>query len=151
MQTNYFGTLYCTKEALAMMRRDGRLVFISSFLGKAGLPNMSTYAASKFAVTGFAESMHFELHRKGIWTHVVYPAAVKTPFFEQKSFSKYLGELHPGRFIHPRDVSKAVMRGIHKNVSEIYVPQYLSTYIRFRALFVSVARWIEKTFYMGKI
>lgn len=62
----------------------GHLVFIASASGFVGLPNGSTYASSKWAVIGFAESIRAELnHRQGVKVGVttVCPTFIKTGMF----------------------------------------------------------------------
>ncbi|MBS1918623.1 MAG: SDR family oxidoreductase [Bacteroidetes bacterium] len=62
MDTNFFGSLYCTKYALpSIMVSKGTIVGISSIAGYRGLPGRSGYSASKFALHGWLESIRTEL------------------------------------------------------------------------------------------
>lgn len=62
MDINFFGTVYCTKLALAsIMERKGAIVGISSIAGYRGLPGRSGYSASKFALNGWLEAVRTEL------------------------------------------------------------------------------------------
>ena len=62
MDINYFGTVYCTKLALAsIIERKGTIVGMSSIAGYRGLPGRSGYSASKFAVNGWLEAIRTEL------------------------------------------------------------------------------------------
>jgi short-subunit dehydrogenase len=62
MDTNFYGTVYCTKLALAsIIERKGTIVGISSIAGYRGLPGRSGYSASKFAVNGWLEALRTEL------------------------------------------------------------------------------------------
>jgi NAD(P)-dependent dehydrogenase (short-subunit alcohol dehydrogenase family) len=56
MNINFMGTFLCTQAALPFMRRQGsgHFVFLSSVAGKLGVPFLSGYCASKWAVRGFA-------------------------------------------------------------------------------------------------
>ena len=58
MDTNVKGMFFCTKYALPhlLKRGEGRIVNISSGAGKRGIPKLSIYCASKFAVIGFMRS-----------------------------------------------------------------------------------------------
>ena len=61
MNTNFWGTVYCTKYALPhLLKVKGSLVGISSIAGHIGLPERSAYSASKFAMNGFLESIRSE-------------------------------------------------------------------------------------------
>jgi len=61
MDTNFLGTVYCTKYALPhLLKVNGSLVGVSSIAGHIGLPERSAYSASKFAMNGFLESVRSE-------------------------------------------------------------------------------------------
>lgn len=65
MDVNFFGYLYCTKYAMELLKaQHGQIVVVSSISGEMGLPMRSAYCASKFAVTGFFESLRTELKRE---------------------------------------------------------------------------------------
>ena len=54
MDVNFMGTFYGTRAALPVFRRQGRghLIFVSSIVGKRGIPLMSGYSATKAAQVG---------------------------------------------------------------------------------------------------
>lgn len=61
MDTNFWGTVYCTKYALPHLQKNrGSLVGISSIAGFMGLPARTGYSASKYAINGFLESLRIE-------------------------------------------------------------------------------------------
>ena len=61
MNTNFWGTVFCTKYALPyLLQSKGSLVGVSSIAGHIGLPERSAYSASKFAMNGFLESVRSE-------------------------------------------------------------------------------------------
>jgi short-subunit dehydrogenase len=67
MDINFFGTVYCTKLALAsILERKGDIVGVSSIAGYRGLPGRSGYSASKFAINGWLESLRTELLETGV-------------------------------------------------------------------------------------
>lgn len=71
MDTNFYGTVYCTKYALdAIIARKGTIVGVSSIAGYRGLPGRSGYSASKFAVQGWLEAIKTELMADGV--HVMW-------------------------------------------------------------------------------
>jgi short-subunit dehydrogenase len=61
-----------------VMNGGGRIAFISSIGGKVGLPHMSAYSATKFALGGFAEAVRPELAADGISLTVAYPGLMRT-------------------------------------------------------------------------
>ena len=74
MQTNFWGTVYCTKYALPyLLKTKGSVVGISSVAGKKGLPGRTGYSASKFAMEGFLESLRTENLKTGLHVLVACP------------------------------------------------------------------------------
>jgi NAD(P)-dependent dehydrogenase (short-subunit alcohol dehydrogenase family) len=80
MQTNYFASLYTILAALPQMRarRAGRIVNIVSIGGKIGVPHLTPYSASKFALAGLSNGLRAELKKDGITVTTVYPGLMRT-------------------------------------------------------------------------
>lgn len=80
MEVNYFGAVYLSKLLAPGMvnQRSGMLVAISSLSGKFGWKQRSAYAASKFALVGFFESLRAELADKHVQVLLVFPGRIKT-------------------------------------------------------------------------
>lgn len=89
-ETNFFGTVAVTKAFLPSMRekRSGKIINLGSISGQFGFPGMAPYTSSKFAVTGFSESLRLELLPFNIYVSLVEPGAYKT-----KIWDKSLGEI----------------------------------------------------------
>ena len=67
MDVNFWGTVYCTKYALPYLQQSrGSLVGISSVAGIHGLPGRTGYSASKYAMTGFLDTIRVENLSKGV-------------------------------------------------------------------------------------
>lgn len=67
MDTNFWGTVYCSKFALPyLVKSKGSLVGISSVAGFKGLPGRTGYSASKFAMHGFLDVVRMENMKKGL-------------------------------------------------------------------------------------
>jgi len=81
-EINLFGVLRMCREVIPGMRRQGSgvIVNISSFLGKIGLPLLTCYNASKYAVEGITDSLRYELRPFGIRVHSVMPGFFDTCF-----------------------------------------------------------------------
>jgi NAD(P)-dependent dehydrogenase (short-subunit alcohol dehydrogenase family) len=80
LQTHFWGHVYTTLAVLPQMqrRRSGRIVNISSIGGVIGVPHLIPYCASKFALTGFSESLGAELKKDGIYVTTVIPGLMRT-------------------------------------------------------------------------
>ncbi len=85
--TNVFGLMNLTRAVLPTMRqqRSGRIFNISSTAGYKGGDRYSIYAASKFAVEGFSESLSEELAEFGIFVTAVEPGYFRTDFLDDSS------------------------------------------------------------------
>jgi short-subunit dehydrogenase len=71
MDTNFWGTVYCTKFALqSIIKTRGVIVGVSSVAGYRGLPGRSGYSASKHAINGWLEALRTEVMNRGV--HVMW-------------------------------------------------------------------------------
>ena len=74
MNVNFWGAVYCTKYALPwLIQSKGSLVGISSIAGIHGLPGRTGYSASKFALTGFLETIRIENLKAGLHVMIAIP------------------------------------------------------------------------------
>jgi len=74
MDTNYWGTVYCSKFAMPyLLKSRGSLVGVISIGGYIGMPGRSGYAASKFAVRGFLDTVRVENRKTGLHVLVAAP------------------------------------------------------------------------------
>lgn len=79
---NVFGVIRVCKAVIPMMREkeNGIIINISSFLGKIGLPLLSMYNSSKYAVEGITDSLRYELKDFNIRVHSIMPGFFDTNF-----------------------------------------------------------------------
>ncbi len=84
MDTNFVGAVRLTTAVLPYMRRQGggRIVNMSSVGGLLALPYNSAYAASKFALEGYSESLRYELLPAQISVSLIEPGQVRTDTLE---------------------------------------------------------------------
>lgn len=82
MRTNVGGVFALTRAVLPAMRERGHgvIINVASLTGLVAMPLYSLYAASKFAVVGFSESLSHELAPLGIRVKVFAPGSVATDF-----------------------------------------------------------------------
>jgi NAD(P)-dependent dehydrogenase (short-subunit alcohol dehydrogenase family) len=80
METNFFGPLNVTRAILPVMRqqRRGQVITITSTAGLIGQEFVVAYAASKFALEGWMESLRFDVAPYGIATMSVEPGFFRT-------------------------------------------------------------------------
>ena len=79
MEVNFFGSLHCTKAAMAsLIERRGMIIVIESLAGLAPLLGRTGYCASKHALHGFFTSLRSELRNTGTHIMLVCPGFVET-------------------------------------------------------------------------
>jgi len=83
MDVNYWGAVYCTRYALPhILKTKGRIVGVSSLLGKFSMAGNTAYSSSKFAMAGFFDALRLELRKTGVNVTMIYPGYVITEFAE---------------------------------------------------------------------
>ncbi|MGE0029403.1 MAG: SDR family NAD(P)-dependent oxidoreductase [Thermoleophilia bacterium] len=87
LQTNLLGAMGVARAVLPVMRgqRGGNIVAISSGAGLVGVEFCSAYAASKFGLEGWMESLAPEVAPFGIHTTIVEPASFRTEVLSRRS------------------------------------------------------------------
>jgi len=106
-------------EAAGAEHRRALVVNTASIAGKRGEAWLSVYAATKFAVVGWTQSMHKELAEKGIKSTALCPAFVDTPMTD---FVK--GQVDPDSMIRTTDIAEMV-RGLLKLSPGCVVPEII--------------------------
>jgi len=91
---NFFGTLELTNSVLPLMRRQGhgRIVMISSILGRVAMCWRGAYNASKFALEGITDTLRLELRGTNIRVSLICPGPVKSRFRDNSlaNFDEYV-------------------------------------------------------------
>ncbi len=87
MATSLIGPMNVTRAALPIMRkqRSGQIISISSSAGLTGFEFCSAYAASKFGLEGWMESLQAEVAPFGIQTLTVNPGFFRTELLTKES------------------------------------------------------------------
>ena len=119
MNINFMGTYHCAQAALPTMRQQqsGHFVFISSVAGKLGVPALSAYCATKWAVRGFASALRAELQETGIGITTVYPAWVDTPMINQEEVSAQLLKIQA--LLTPEQVASEILRAVTEDLRDL--------------------------------
>lgn len=100
---------------------DAHIVNIASAAGMIANPNMSVYAASKWALIGWSESLRLEMEsmQTGVRVTTVTPYYIKTGMFRGVKTSPLLPMLEPEK------VARSIVRGIEKNKVFVRTPAIL--------------------------
>ncbi|MEM7200001.1 MAG: SDR family NAD(P)-dependent oxidoreductase [Planctomycetota bacterium] len=78
VRTNLDGTFFCSRAALKDMPNGGRIINISSVLGRFGVPGYTAYCASKTGVIGFTRALALEVAPRKINVNAICPGWVET-------------------------------------------------------------------------
>mgnify|MGYP000898603250 FL=1 len=121
MEVNFFALVEMTRLAVPLLQKGNRpiIVNVSSILGHRGVPYSSEYAATKFAVQGFSESIRAEFTKLGIDVLVISPGTTETEFFDrviERTADPKWPEHKP---ISPAEVARQIVRAIRKGKHEI--------------------------------
>ena len=132
LQTNFFGYLYCTFYALKYLKESkGQILVISSISGEIGLPFRSAYCSSKFAVTGFFESLRSELDHDEVAITLVCPPSVRTNL-RNNSLVKLDGGKDNEYRISVEECVRDILAAADRRARKIFFPfkVYFAVYLR---------------------
>jgi NAD(P)-dependent dehydrogenase (short-subunit alcohol dehydrogenase family) len=89
-ETNFFGVIRVTQLVLPIMRKQksGTIVNVSSVGGRIGLPVLSAYHSTKFALEGLSESISYELEPFGIRVVIIEPGVIRTNIMNSSIIAK---------------------------------------------------------------
>ena len=89
-ETNFFGVVRVTQQVLPVMRKQksGTIVNMSSVGGRLGIPALSAYHSTKFALEGLSESISYELEPFGIRVVLIEPGFVRTNIMNSSIIAK---------------------------------------------------------------
>jgi NAD(P)-dependent dehydrogenase (short-subunit alcohol dehydrogenase family) len=119
MDVNFWGTVYCTKYALPWLQASrGSVVGVSSVAGLHGLPGRTGYSASKYAMTGFLETVRIENLRRGLHVMVACPGFTAT----NVRFTALTADGTPqgrtpreeGKMMSAGEVARRIIKGIRR-------------------------------------
>ncbi len=119
MDVNFWGAVNCCKYALPYLQAShGSIVGVSSVAGLHGLPARTGYSASKYALTGFLETLRIENLKKGLHVMIACPGftASNVRFSALTSDGSPQGETprDEAKMMTPEQVAHFVERGIIK-------------------------------------
>jgi len=122
MDVNFMGTFHGAAAALPVFRRQGsgHLIFVSSIVGRRGIPLMGGYSATKAAQAALAESLRAEFSGTAIHVSCVYPVSTPTEFIDAmaRDYGHRISGLGPKQTVD--DVARAIVRCVERPRPEVY-------------------------------
>lgn len=153
IDTNFYGTAYCTKLALnSIIERKGTIVGVSSVAGYRGLPGRSAYSASKFAVIGWLEALRTEMVGSGVNIMWVCPGFTKSNMRNMALDGK--GEIHSQNPMIVRDLMQSdecarhILQAIAKHKRTVVLTFRGKQTVWMNKFFPSFADRVLKKFFM---
>ncbi|MDR0907625.1 MAG: SDR family oxidoreductase [Rikenellaceae bacterium] len=119
VDVNFWGTVYCVKYALPYLQKArGSIVGVSSVAGLHGLPGRTGYSASKYAMTGFLETVRIENLHKGLHVMVACPGftATNVRFTALTKDGSPQGQTprEEGKMMSAEEVAQRIIKGIRR-------------------------------------
>lgn len=122
-QTNFWGVVHGSLEALPRMRGGGALINVGSEVSDRAVPLQGIYSASKHAVKGFTDSLRMEIEKDEVPISVtlVKPAAIDTMLtVHAKNYMPHEPRLPPPLYA-PEVVASAILHAAQHPQRDVYV------------------------------
>nr|WP_323742071.1 SDR family oxidoreductase [Salinibacillus xinjiangensis] len=124
--TVFWGVVYGSKTAVKHFKERGvagALINVGSLFGDRGTVIQSTYAAAKFAVHGWTESIRMELEKEQapVSVTLIHPGRIDTPYNEHARSYLNKQPAHGGMIYPPEAVAEAILYSAEHEKRDIYV------------------------------
>lgn len=121
LDINVYGVIVGTQLAIERMRprAGGHIVNVASSAGKAGVPGIATYSATKHAVVGLSEAVRAELRDTAVEVSCVMPVTVNTALIEG------LADQRGIKRVEPEDVAGEIVDALEVSRFDVFVPRSL--------------------------
>lgn len=133
MDLNYVGTVRAIKAVVPSMvsRQTGQIVIVGSALSVVAFMGYSTYAPTKHALRGLADTLRNELVGFGISVHFAYPPDTETPGFAHENESKPIetASMVPIDVFPADKVASSLVSGIEAGLYHLPSPDAVLNYM----------------------
>ena len=155
MDTNFFGTVYCTKLALdSIIERKGTIAGVSSIAGFRGLPGRSGYSASKFAMNGWLEALRTELMDSGVNVMWVCPgfttSNIRNAALNSKGQSQGESPMNEGKMMSSEACARHILHAIEKRKRTLVLTFTGKRTVFMNKFFPRLADKLVKNFFFKK-
>src|ERR671916_580676 len=120
-EVNTIGPLHCIRAALPHMGRGGRIINVSSVVGRRSVPKVGGYCATKFALNALSDALRVEIADRGITVTSVYPGTTRTAFRanSRRTANEERGWRPKG--VAPEKVARRIADAAEKGPRDVYV------------------------------
>jgi len=120
-EVNLVGPLRCVQAALPHMPRGGRIINVSSVVGKRAIPKVGGYCATKFALNAISDALRVEIAGRGITVTSLYPGTTRTAFRENSRRTKDEERGWRPRGVSPEKVAGKIVWAAERGGRDVYV------------------------------
>lgn len=116
LEVNLFGHIQVTQALLPLIRQaKGRIVNITSMLGRVATAFSGPYCMSKYAMEAFSDALRLELAPLGVHVSAIEPGSIATPIWDKfkDQAIELLDEFSPeGRYLYGEAYKKSIDAGL---------------------------------------
>lgn len=143
LSINVDALVYLTRVVISMMyeQRRGHVVNISSAAGAIGVPGLSVYSASKWAVWGFSEALRAEARRHNVLVSSIHPSYVATGMFAGAKLTGLGNVLVPRLPSHDAVAEAVVETALRRGKTRVMRPRSVRLAVLFRGVLPD--RWFN--------
>ena len=120
-EVNTVGPLNCIQASLPHMGEGGRIVNVSSVVGKRAIPKVGAYCATKSALNALSDALRVEVAARKITVTSVYPGTTRTSFRENSRRTKSERRGWRPKGVTPDKVAKKIADAAEKGSRDVYV------------------------------
>jgi short-subunit dehydrogenase len=147
-EVNTIGPLKCIQAALPRMPRGGRIINVSSVVGRRSIPKVGGYCATKFALNALSDALRVEVADRGITVTSVYPGTTRTAFRENSRRTKDEKRGWRPKGVTPGKVAEKIADAAENGPRDVYVTLPDRIFVAATMLFPSLAdrllsRWAK--------
>jgi short-subunit dehydrogenase len=103
------------------MGRGGRIINVSSVVGRRAVPKVGGYCATKFALNALSDSLRVEVADRGITVTSVYPGTTRTAFRENSRRTKNERRGWRPKGVTPEKVAGKIADAAEQGPRDVYV------------------------------
>lgn len=119
-EVNVIGPLNCAQAALPYMARGGRIVNVSSVVGKRAIPKVGGYCSTKFALNALSDALRVEVAERGVSVTSVYPGTTRTSFRDNSRRTRDEKRGWRPKGVPPERVAKKIADAAEKGPRDVY-------------------------------
>ncbi len=136
--TNLVGMYTITRLVARRMatQRQGRIVNVSSLMGKVAAPTMATYSATKFAIVGFTQALRNELAEYNVQVVALLPSLTDTDMVRNFQWFRWVMPMTP------QQVAQSLIKGLRRDSNEILVGWQSHVAVWCSRLVPDITEWI---------